>query len=494
MEMLILQSLQQMIDPSVQIPNDQIGTEENKKGILLRFTAALQAGSVDSDVAIQLLENLQKVTELKQNVKETNQPPAPTPNPPMNNNQPPPMNKPMPMNNPPVNPNNYGDHPINPTRNPNNYGGPPSMRNTNGYGEPPMNNPNMNPNNYGGPPSQRINVPHYGNVPNGPNNFGNGPNGPNNYGNGQPNYNGPVNNNSSWNMNYNGGYPPQNNFNNYNAYPNQPGQPFIPASLASSLLNIIDAPMFNDPIKMGKRNDKVIDSLYTDFPFQCPQCGLRFSLQTKMDDHLDWHFRQKRREKQKAKKGMSRSWFLDEGSWIASCTSQTNTGSDSEKENDMEEDEAEKEILVVARESQPNCDACDEVFEVFYDENAEEWLCKDASELDNRLYHEKCVEMKRRLSEKHLEISDTSHESNVAKPATEEPEQMDVETNENEQVETETNTEAKPTDDVVAEASDGTGDVALTLAPKTISVGMVTGKRNRGDDNTMLPDAKKAKN
>lgn len=62
--------------------------------------------------------------------------------------------------------------------------------------------------------------------------------------------------------------------------------------------------------------------MYGTPPLQCNQCGYRcpkaVDAQKKMDAHLDWHFRQNRRLKDKAKKSHSRSWLVGEEDWIHS--------------------------------------------------------------------------------------------------------------------------------------------------------------------------------
>jgi pre-mRNA cleavage complex 2 protein Pcf11 len=75
-------------------------------------------------------------------------------------------------------------------------------------------------------------------------------------------------------------------------------------------------PSFSNLESLRRKNTTAIASLYTDFKHQCPQCALRFSERQKLDEHLDWHFQQKRKEKQKAKKAVSRQWLLSAADWI----------------------------------------------------------------------------------------------------------------------------------------------------------------------------------
>lgn len=69
------------------------------------------------------------------------------------------------------------------------------------------------------------------------------------------------------------------------------------------------------------KHDGVVAVIYDALPRQCKQCGFRYSGddegKAKMDAHLDWHFRQNRRMKEKSKKAQSRSWFVsDEVSFL----------------------------------------------------------------------------------------------------------------------------------------------------------------------------------
>lgn len=63
-----------------------------------------------------------------------------------------------------------------------------------------------------------------------------------------------------------------------------------------------------------------IESLYSAKPLQCKQCGFRYPKtdkgQAKMDAHLDAHFRQNRKMKERVKRGLSRSWFVTVEEWI----------------------------------------------------------------------------------------------------------------------------------------------------------------------------------
>ena len=56
--------------------------------------------------------------------------------------------------------------------------------------------------------------------------------------------------------------------------------------------------------------------MYLALALPCAQCGLRFfasaSGKKKMDQHLDWHFKHKRRVREAAGRTAGRGWFTGE--------------------------------------------------------------------------------------------------------------------------------------------------------------------------------------
>jgi len=51
---------------------------------------------------------------------------------------------------------------------------------------------------------------------------------------------------------------------------------------------------------------------------QCSSCGVRFPPEQTMkySQHLDWHFRQNRRDRDNTRKAQSRKWYYDVSDWI----------------------------------------------------------------------------------------------------------------------------------------------------------------------------------
>uniref|UniRef100_T1J1R3 CID domain-containing protein n=1 Tax=Strigamia maritima TaxID=126957 RepID=T1J1R3_STRMM len=151
---------------------------------------------------------------------------------------------------------------------------------------------------------------------------------------------------------------------------------------------------------------------------QCSSCGLRFtSEQTeKYGQHLDWHFRQNRRERDSAKKAMSRKWYYDVQDWIQfEEIEDTEERARSLFEEQANEDQAEQtedvQTIPVAEDDGDNvCAVCGESFEQFWDQDKEEWHLKDATRIDGKTYHPICYEDIRNISQADISVEDVKVE------------------------------------------------------------------------------------
>lgn len=70
------------------------------------------------------------------------------------------------------------------------------------------------------------------------------------------------------------------------------------------------------PDTIKKRQQGIVDSLY--LGIQCSSCGLRFPPEQTMkySQHLDWHFRQNRRERDSKRRAHFRKWYYNQSDWI----------------------------------------------------------------------------------------------------------------------------------------------------------------------------------
>ena len=140
---------------------------------------------------------------------------------------------------------------------------------------------------------------------------------------------------------------------------------------------------------------------------QCSSCGARFSpddMTTRYRHHLNWHFRQNRKEKDSARKAHSRSWYYDVSNWIKfeeiedledreqswfELEKQT-----AEESNGAGESTADKvqPSVPAGDELEPRCELCNDLFDMFYEEEKEEWHIKPAVMFEDKNYHPLCLE------------------------------------------------------------------------------------------------------
>ncbi|XP_050743057.1 uncharacterized protein LOC108022581 isoform X3 [Drosophila biarmipes] len=162
------------------------------------------------------------------------------------------------------------------------------------------------------------------------------------------------------------------------------------------------------PETIKTRQAAVVATLY--LGMQCSSCGVRFPPEQtiKYSQHLDWHFRQNRRERDSTRKVTSRRWFYDLNDW---------------RQYEEIEDVEEREKNFLEAQGQPGgieafeelsqqrsldspvptcaagtddvdhcCDMCHEKFEQFYNEELEEWHLRCAIRVEDKIYHPLCYE------------------------------------------------------------------------------------------------------
>ncbi|XP_049878564.1 pre-mRNA cleavage complex 2 protein Pcf11 isoform X2 [Pectinophora gossypiella] len=134
---------------------------------------------------------------------------------------------------------------------------------------------------------------------------------------------------------------------------------------------------------------------------QCSGCGARFPPEhtVRYSQHLDWHFRQNRRERDSARRAHSRHWHYDLSDWVQY-----------EEVEDLEE--REKSWFEVggeaaaAGEAAPepppsvaagapadqHCALCGDKFQQFYNEDLEEWHLRNSVRHNDCNYHPACYQ------------------------------------------------------------------------------------------------------
>ncbi|OWF46603.1 uncharacterized protein LOC110455499 isoform X2 [Mizuhopecten yessoensis] len=166
--------------------------------------------------------------------------------------------------------------------------------------------------------------------------------------------------------------------------------------------------------KLKQLHEGVIQSLFSGI--QCSACGQRFSAQQteRYREHLDWHFRQNRRDKDDAKVTKYRRWYYDVSDWI------TYEEID-ESEGKGRSSIFEKMLAIATTANLANvpqdtvvnapegsniihcppatgedkgdvCEICGDPFEQFWNEDQEEWHLRDAIRVESKTYHPICYE------------------------------------------------------------------------------------------------------
>ncbi|GAQ93005.1 hypothetical protein KFL_012440020, partial [Klebsormidium nitens] len=93
-----------------------------------------------------------------------------------------------------------------------------------------------------------------------------------------------------------------------------------PASIAAPGPAVLDAEAGTEEVgrafvaeELRVRREGVVAALYSAFPHQCKRCGRRFAERTEYSAHLDWHFQQNKRRRER--KTASRPWFHPADDW-----------------------------------------------------------------------------------------------------------------------------------------------------------------------------------
>ena len=143
--------------------------------------------------------------------------------------------------------------------------------------------------------------------------------------------------------------------------------------------------------------------IYDFYPLQCNNCGLRYedSLagRSQLDFHLDCHFKQARRLKDRMKKTLSRDWFLPEKEWILNFTDSNDVLAERETidafldttANKKEQPNTNKSLVVVSEAHSGSCALCGEVFEKIWAPEMDDFVWKDVTlDRNNNPVHIAC--------------------------------------------------------------------------------------------------------
>ncbi|RSL64222.1 hypothetical protein CEP51_013185 [Fusarium floridanum] len=191
-----------------------------------------------------------------------------------------------------------------------------------------------------------------------------------------------------------------------------PPAPIVPPNIASLLASTKAAGMlanFNTPPRGGINvaalkqpfHPSLVSRLHDDLGPPCTQCGRRFRTdeegRKKKTAHMDWHFRVHQRANEAEKRGMHRSWYVDQRDWLKSreavdvdhvpgpdeMAAQASKASEAAKPKYIAVPEPSRGINTV-------CPICQDRFENKWLDTAQEWVWLDTVLVGNRAYHASC--------------------------------------------------------------------------------------------------------
>lgn len=159
------------------------------------------------------------------------------------------------------------------------------------------------------------------------------------------------------------------------------------------------------PETLKKRQSAIVHMLFSGM--QCSSCGVRFPPEQTMkySQHLDWHYRQNRRERDSARRAHSRKWYYEVSDWIQYEeienleereknwfeTQQTEQDSTNEESNQRTNSPLPS-CVAGQGDDDKKCDMCHDQFETFFHEETEEWHLRNAVRVDDHAYHPICYE------------------------------------------------------------------------------------------------------
>jgi len=168
---------------------------------------------------------------------------------------------------------------------------------------------------------------------------------------------------------------------------------------------------------LKQKYDQAVQNLYGGV--QCASCGMRFVNQksNRYSKHLDWHFRQNKKDKEEINVAHSRAWFYTWSDWIQyeelseetpvngtesgdakasaspEASASANDGASISNRAGADANMSISKVESTCTATDDNfCFVCKESFDSYWDEEKDEWRFKDAYQVGNRVYHTICYE------------------------------------------------------------------------------------------------------
>lgn len=166
-------------------------------------------------------------------------------------------------------------------------------------------------------------------------------------------------------------------------------QDLLQKLMANALVcNSKETPSLENPQSLKKRNSHIIRALYCGW--QCGSCGVRFPSEQKavIEEHSNFHYH----ECQFNKKVASRSWYMPSNDWINNEGTNYLMNEMNQPKNSIARSKSVPNCIAQPNEHSRQCDVCFDPFEMFYDNEAEEWKLRNAIRVEDNVYHPSCYD------------------------------------------------------------------------------------------------------
>ncbi|XP_050689942.1 uncharacterized protein LOC126982137 isoform X2 [Eriocheir sinensis] len=148
---------------------------------------------------------------------------------------------------------------------------------------------------------------------------------------------------------------------------------------------------------LRRRRGWLIEYLYRGM--QCSSCGLRYPPEQTLQysHHLDWHFRQNKKQQESTKKANIRKFYFSVQDWlqyeeIEDVEERVPSMFETEgMEGAMEAEDTEEPSVAVSSDTALGiCPACHDTFSQFFHQETEEWRYHNAIQVEGINYHPAC--------------------------------------------------------------------------------------------------------
>ncbi|WVQ82379.1 hypothetical protein IAT38_004507 [Cryptococcus sp. DSM 104549] len=187
----------------------------------------------------------------------------------------------------------------------------------------------------------------------------------------------------------------------------RPTTPDVPLAEAKATSNVeaYEEKILGMGLKLQSIDLNAVNTLPLDhLPVRCKQCGMRFLAEDEsFDAHMDWHFRRNRKERESGGRGAHRRWLPRAEEWITDIEAGPSTlrspSGTSQPLADVAKVSAERlaqlrqKWVKVPQDSQKKasaCPVCKEPFQAELSEEEEEWVWKNALNVNGVYYHATC--------------------------------------------------------------------------------------------------------